>query len=130
MRTLRGFDSYASYDLAWQSVAATGLRDLNLDVWAGGRRYLSLATLCLSAEEFAQLRAVATRFHALLNIAVQRILDDPDWWPSLAWPWPAIELARQEVMNPQAQELAVIDGEEPAGSATEQLIEVVHSYFK
>ena len=27
-------------------------------------------------------------------------MNDPDWWSSLAWPWPAIELARQEPPHP------------------------------
>ena len=100
MRTLRAFDSYADYDAAWRSVASAGLRDLNLDAWAGGRRYLSLATLGLTVDELAQLRAVTVRFNALLDIAVQRVLEDADWWPALAWPWPAIELARQEPPHP------------------------------
>src|SRR5207248_7974138 len=27
-------------------------------------------------------------------------LADSDWWSALAWPWPAIELARQEPAHP------------------------------
>ncbi len=100
MRTLRGFASYAEYDTAWQQVAAAGLRHLNLDAWAGGRRYLSLATLSLTPAELHQLRSVALRFSRLLDIAVDGVLEDAAWWPSLAWPWPAIELARQEQPHP------------------------------
>ena len=43
---------------------------------------------------------VTERFSGLLDLAVAGILDDPDWWSSLAWPWPAIELARQEPPHP------------------------------
>src|SRR5207245_1536587 len=43
-----------------------------------------------------QLRQVTERFSGLLNMAVDGILADPDWWSALAWPWAAIELARQE----------------------------------
>jgi len=96
VKTLRLYQEYAEYDTAWQAVARAGYRALNLDAWAGGRRYLSLATLQLTPAELRQLRAVALRFARLIDVAVQRILDDPDWWPELAWPWPAIELARQE----------------------------------
>jgi glutathionylspermidine synthase len=100
VKTLRCFDTFADYDAAWQRVARAGLPDLNLDAWAGGRRYLSLATLQLSQPELAQLRHVASRFGPLLDTAVKNILADPDWWPALAWPWPAIELARQEPPHP------------------------------
>jgi glutathionylspermidine synthase len=100
VRTLRCYDTYQAYDTAWQHVARAGVGHLNLDAWAAGRRYLSLATLELSQSELEQLRAVAVRFGRLLDVAVVRILDDPDWWPDLAWPWPAIELARQEPAHP------------------------------
>jgi glutathionylspermidine synthase len=103
VRTLGCFDSYDAYDAAWQHVARAGYRQLNLDAWAGGRRYLSLATLELTHSELAQLRSIAVRFGRLLDVAVERILDDSDWWPSLAWPWPAIELARQEPVHPNSQ---------------------------
>ena len=103
MKSLCAFDSYADYDAAWQAVASAGVRDLNVDAWAGGRRYLSLATLCLSEAELAQLRGVAERFNTLLDVAVQGVLDDPEWWPTLAWPWPAIELARQERLHPSGR---------------------------
>jgi glutathionylspermidine synthase len=103
VKTIRAFHSYADYDAAWQQVARAGLRDLNLDAWASGRRYLSLATLSLSQRELGQLRQLSERFARLLDLAVQRILDDPDWWPALTWPWPAIELARQEPSHPGGQ---------------------------
>jgi glutathionylspermidine synthase len=103
VRTLRAFECYAEYDAAWQSVDRAGLPSLNLDTWASGRRYLSLASLCLTGEELAQLRGVCIRFARLIDVAVQHMLDDRDWWPALAWPWPAIELARQEPLAPNAQ---------------------------
>jgi glutathionylspermidine synthase len=43
---------------------------------------------------------MTVRFSALLDRAVDGILNEPDWWSSLAWPWPAIELARQEPAHP------------------------------
>ncbi len=92
--------AYAGYTAAWNRVAHAGLKDLNLDTWAGGRRYLSLAAVSLSATEANQLRKVTVQFAKLLDLAVNGILDDPDWWSSLAWPWPAIELARQEPPYP------------------------------
>jgi glutathionylspermidine synthase len=100
VKTLRLYHSYVDYDAAWQTVARAGYRQLNLDAWAAGRRYLSLATLKLTSVELRQLRSIAPRFARLIDLAVQRILDDPDWWPDLAWPWPAIELARQEPALP------------------------------
>jgi glutathionylspermidine synthase len=101
VKTLRCYDSYDAYDAAWQEVARAGYQQLNLDAWAGGRRYLSLATLEVSSSELSQLHAIAVRFGRLLDLAVERILDDADWWPALAWPWPAIELARQEPVHPE-----------------------------
>ena len=94
---------YAAYDAIWTAIAHRGQRHLNYDAWAGGRRYLSLATLALSPAEAKTLAEVAERFRPLLDRAVQGILDDPDWWSALAWPWPAIELARQERPHPGNQ---------------------------
>jgi glutathionylspermidine synthase len=91
---------YVEYDAIWQRVAQAGVRDVNLDVWAAGRRYLSLATLSLSPAEADELRLVTNGFARLLDLAVERILEDREWWPTLAWPWPAIELARQEHPHP------------------------------
>src|SRR6266571_8794842 len=91
---------YAAYVGAWDRVAYAGLRDLNLDTWAGGRRYLSLAAVSLTGGEAKQLRDVTTQFSNLLDQAVNGILEDPNWWSALAWPWPAIELARQEPPQP------------------------------
>jgi glutathionylspermidine synthase len=100
VKTVLPTTEYAAYTAAWDRVAQSGLKDLNLDAWAGGRRYLSLAALSLSGREAQQLRQVTAQFATLLDQAVDGILDDPDWWSSLAWPWPAIELARQEPPHP------------------------------
>jgi len=100
MRTVIPSMDYGRYVQEWNRVAHAGLRDLNLDTWAGGRRYLSLATLCLTASEARQLREVTVQFAKLLDQAVTGILEDAEWWSSLAWPWPAIELARQEPPYP------------------------------
>jgi glutathionylspermidine synthase len=91
---------YADYTRAWDRVAASGRHHYNVDTWAAGRRYLSLTALALTTAETAQLRAVTERFAQLLDRAVDGILADPDWWPALAWPWAAIELARQEPPHP------------------------------
>lgn len=100
MRTVLPSTNYAAYVAAWEGVARAGYAELNVDAWAGGRRYLSLASVCLTAGEAAQLRDVTNCFAGLLDQAVDGILQDPDWWSSLAWPWPAIELARQEPVHP------------------------------
>jgi glutathionylspermidine synthase len=91
---------YAAYTCAWDQVWRGGARHLNLDAWAGGRRYLSLTSVVLSTGEVAQLRDVTVRFTDLLDTAVDGILQDSGWWSALAWPWPAIELARQEPPHP------------------------------
>jgi glutathionylspermidine synthase len=91
---------YAAYTRAWDRVAAAGAREFNVDTWASGRRYLSLTALALTRDEVAQLRALTNRFSNVFGRAVDGILSDPDWWPSLAWPWAAIELARQEPPHP------------------------------
>jgi glutathionylspermidine synthase len=100
VRTVLPPIEYAAYAAAWDRVAQAGLSELNLDTWAGGRRYLSLATISLTRNEARQLRNVTVQFAKLLDQAVDGILEDPDWWSSLAWPWPAIELARQEPPHP------------------------------
>jgi glutathionylspermidine synthase len=91
---------YAEYTAAWDRVARAGYRQYNVDSWAAGRRYLSLAAVCLTCDEAGQLKQVTRRFGPLLDRAVDGILDDPDWWATLAWPWAAIELARQEPPHP------------------------------
>jgi len=96
VRTVIPTTDYARYVDAWDGVARAGLAHLTLDAWAGGRRYLSLAALELTAAELGSLRHLTTRFAQLLDLAVDGILEDRDWWSALAWPWPAIELARQE----------------------------------
>jgi glutathionylspermidine synthase len=91
---------YAAYTRAWDRVAAAGRRHFNVDTWAAGRRYLSLTAVALTEAETAQLIEVTNRFTRLLDCAVDGILADPSWWPALAWPWAAIELARQEPPHP------------------------------
>jgi glutathionylspermidine synthase len=100
VRTILPSLDYDRYVETWDRVARAGWRELNIDTWAAGRRYLSLAVLLLTPAEAAQLRQVASIFAGLLDRAVQGILADPDWWSALAWPWPAIELARQEPSHP------------------------------
>ncbi|MGI9146371.1 MAG: glutathionylspermidine synthase family protein [Chloroflexota bacterium] len=100
MRSVFPTAEYAAYVSAWDGVAAAGMRDLNLDAWAAGRRYLSLARVELSAAEANELQHLTVAFSALLDVAVESILSEPAWWSSLAWPWPAIELARQEPAHP------------------------------
>jgi glutathionylspermidine synthase len=100
VRSLQPPLDYASYDQQWQRVARAGYRALNLDAWAAGRRYLSLASICLTDPEARALRRLTEAFASLLDQAVDGVLDDPDWWSALAWPWPALELARQEPPHP------------------------------
>ncbi|MDQ6673624.1 MAG: glutathionylspermidine synthase family protein [Chloroflexota bacterium] len=99
MRCLTPTTDYAAYAAAWDEVARAGARSLNLDAWTGGRRYLSLTSVVLSDDESRQLRDLTVRFSTLLDLGVEGILNDPEWWSSLAWPWPAIELARQEPVH-------------------------------
>jgi len=101
VRTLIPTTDYADYAAAWGTVARLGHRQLNYDAWAGGHRYLSLVALGLTQSELVQLRQVTRTFSGLLDRAVDGILNDPDWWSALAWPWPAIELARQEPPHPR-----------------------------
>jgi glutathionylspermidine synthase len=101
VRTIVPATEYAAYAAVWDRVARAGMRHLNYDAWAGGRRYLSLATVCLSADEATQLRALTPRLARLLDRAVDGVLADSEWWSALAWPWPAIELARQEPAHPE-----------------------------
>lgn len=103
MKTIVPTTDYAAYTTIWDQIARAGLRQLNLDAWAAGRRYLSLTRVCLSADEARQLRDVTVRFARLIDLAVEGMLADPDWWSALAWPWPAIELARQEPPHPGGQ---------------------------
>ena len=100
MRSVVPTIDYAEYTRAWDRVAAAGRRQYNLDTWAAGRRYLSLTALALTGAETAQLIDVTNRFTRLLDRSVDGILADADWWPALAWPWAAIELARQEPPHP------------------------------
>lgn len=100
MRTVTPASDYRAYTAAWDRVQRAGYRQFNLDTWAGGHRYLSMTALVLSASEIAQLKRVTSQFSSLVTLAVDRILADADWWSALAWPWPAIELARQEPPHP------------------------------
>ncbi|MBV9897276.1 MAG: glutathionylspermidine synthase family protein [Chloroflexi bacterium] len=100
MKTLLPPLEYDQYTQEWDRVARAGFRHFNVDTWASGRRYLSLTTLCLTQQEALQLGQVAERFGPLMDQAVSGILADTDWWAALAWPWPAIELARQEPAHP------------------------------
>jgi glutathionylspermidine synthase len=103
MKTIAPASDYAEYVALWERVAARGYRDFNVDTWAAGRRYLSLTPVCLSREEADQLREVTRQFGPLLDRAVAGVLADSDWWAALAWPWPAIEFARQEPCHPRGQ---------------------------
>jgi glutathionylspermidine synthase len=94
---------YTTYATAWDTVARAGYRRFNVDACATGRRYLSLTAVSLTRAEVEQLRELTQRFSRLLDRAVDGILADPDWWSALAWPWPAIELARQEPAHPGGQ---------------------------
>jgi glutathionylspermidine synthase len=94
---------YEQYVATWDRVARAGWRMLNVDAWSAGRRYLSLTTLSLSPTEAQQLRHVTLDFARLLDVAADGILEDREWWSSLAWPWAAIELARQEPRHPSGR---------------------------
>jgi len=100
MRTIVPTSDYATYVSAWDGVTRAGYRHWNVDTWAAGRRYLSLAALALTPLQLAQLRSVTHTFSRLINVAVDGILSDAEWWSTLAWPWPALELARQEPPHP------------------------------
>ncbi len=100
MRCIVPTTDYAAYTRAWNRVAEAGYRQFNVDTWAAGRRYLSLTALALRRAEVQQLGDVTDRFSSLLARAVDGILADPDWWSALAWPWAAVELARQEPPHP------------------------------
>ncbi len=103
MRAISPQGAYEGYASAWDAVARSGYRQYNVDTWANGRRYLSLTAVCLTAREVQQLRESTVRFSALFNVAVEGILADQQWWATLAWPWAAIELARQEPVHPGNQ---------------------------
>jgi glutathionylspermidine synthase len=103
MRTVIPTEDYVEYARAWERVARAGYRHFNVDTWAAGRRYLSLAAVCLSRAEAEQLREVTRRFGPLMDRAVSGILAETDWWAALAWPWAAIELARQEPPHPYSR---------------------------
>jgi glutathionylspermidine synthase len=100
VRTVVPTTDYAAYAADWDAVATAGRGRWNLDTWAAGHRYLSLVALGLTSGEATQLRHVTEQFSALADRAVDGILADPEWWSALAWPWPAIELARQEPQHP------------------------------
>ncbi len=94
---------YAAYDRAWSRAARAGVESVALDVRAHGWRYLSLNVLALTPDEARQLAHLTRRFGRLLDLATQAVLEDAQWWSELAWPWPAIELARQEPAHPSGR---------------------------
>jgi glutathionylspermidine synthase len=100
VRTAIPTDDYVEYTRAWERVASAGYRHYNVDTWSSGRRYLSLAAVSLSRAESEQLREVTRVFGPMMDRAVDGLLADSDWWAALAWPWAAIELARQEPPHP------------------------------
>ena len=100
MRTVLPTLDYAEYCENWDEVTRAGYATCNVDTWAGGRRYLSLVAAALTPAEVIQLQDVTRQFSRLLNLAVDGLLGDAEWWSSLAWPWAAIELARQEPPHP------------------------------
>ncbi len=91
---------YSEYDTAWMRAAQAGTEHVVLDVRAHGWRYLSLNLLLLSPSEARSLAALTVRFGRLLDLATAGVLSDRAWWSELAWPWPAVELARQEPSHP------------------------------
>lgn len=103
MKSLVPEYDYADYISAWDRVRRCGLSELSIDSWSAGRRYLSLACVVVEPHEAAKLRDLAQQFCRLIDTAVDAILEDRDWWSTLAWPWPAIELARQEPPHPGAR---------------------------
>ena len=99
MRSLAGEAAgwgHAQYDEHWRQVADAGLSQIAVDVTMHGWRYLSLNALVLTPSEADRLASLTKAFGPLLGWATRRLLEDPAWWGELAWPWPAIELARLE----------------------------------
>lgn len=89
------------YDRDWERVARIGATSaVTLDTRLAGWRYLSLNAVVLTPAEVARLRILTEQFGQLLDWATAGILEDLAWWPELAWPWAAIELARQEPPHP------------------------------
>ena len=104
MRTLAAATAalgFEDYDRRWEAIAAAGgTASVALDTRMFGWRYLSLNALLLESDEVASLRRLTERFGRLLTWATLGLLEDADWWSELAWPWPAVELARQEPAHP------------------------------
>lgn len=92
-----GFDGY---DRRWEVVARAGVPAVAVDTRLHGSRYVSLNALVLSRSEAAQLRRLTECFGRWLDHATAGLLDDAAWWSELAWPWPALELARHEPVHP------------------------------
>ncbi len=92
--------SDAGYDRAWLAAARSGIPAVAIDARARGWRYLSLNALVLTAQEASELKRLTNLFTPLLDWATRGILEDSAWWPHLAWPWPAIELAAHEPLHP------------------------------
>jgi glutathionylspermidine synthase len=96
MKTLAPMWTFDQYDRLWRSVAWRGVPSMALDTRMFGWRYLSLNALVLTPSEADALRDLTDAFSRLLDIATARVLEDASWWTELAWPWAAVELARQE----------------------------------
>jgi glutathionylspermidine synthase len=92
-----GADTFRS---DWNAIRRAGIPHVALDAQAPGFRYLSLNALILSSPEARRLAHLTTSFGRLLDLATDRLLEDRDAWSELAWPWPALELARQEPRHP------------------------------
>jgi len=90
----------AGYDDRWAALARDGLAHGVVDTRLHGRRYVSLNAVVLTDGEARALRRLTGQFGHLFDRAVEGLLADSDWWPLLAWPWPALELARQEPCHP------------------------------
>ncbi|GAC1314816.1 MAG: hypothetical protein NVSMB2_04910 [Chloroflexota bacterium] len=103
MKSLVPEYDYPTYVSTWDRVRRSGQDELTIDAWSAGRRYLSLACIVLSPDEETGLRELTEQFSRLIDTAVRAILEDRDWWSTLAWPWPAIELARQEPPHPHGR---------------------------
>lgn len=88
---------YERYVGSWERVVEAARERVMVDAAPQGWRYVSLGSVVLAPEEARALRRLSERIAPLLDRAARGIAEDRAWWPLLAWPRPAIELARQEV---------------------------------
>lgn len=114
---------FREYDRRWQLAARAGHSAVALDTRMFGWRYLSLNPLVLTAAELTKLARLTVQFGRLLDLATAGVLNDPAWWSELAWPWPAIELARQEPAWPHSSPYGRFDWLLEAATQTWQLVE-------